>query len=166
MIIVSDSSVIMNLAVIKQLELLPDLFGEIIIPYAVFLEVVVEGADLPGAKELQAAQWASVKKCANNTLVATLLDEIDQGEAEAIVLALELGAELLLLDEKKGRSVANRFDLEHIGVLGILLRAKEKGLISEVRVHMDQLLSQARFFIHPDLYLQVLTLAGESITKE
>ena len=161
MIVVSDTSVIINLASVGLLELLPRLYGNVIIPEAVFMEIVVEGAGLPGSDEIQKADWAVVGSCKDQNSVDLLLNELDKGEAEAIVLAKEIGADLLLLDEKAGRRVAEKFDLECIGILGILLEAKSRQQIESVKPHLELLTKKARFFVHPTLFERILKMAGE-----
>ena len=161
MLIVSDTSPVINLAVIDQLDLLPKLFREIIIPQAVYDEIVTKGAGLPGSKEVASAHWIIKKSCSNQKLLAMLLTELDPGEAEAIALAVELNADYLLIDEILGRAKAQSYQLKPLGVLGILLRAKSVGLIASVKDSMDDLRSKANFFIHSNLYNHILALAGE-----
>jgi hypothetical protein len=86
---------------------------------------------------------------------------LDRGEAETIALALELGADLVLLDERDGRYTAQRFGLRVVGVLGVLLEAKSKGLIKNIKPYLDMLRQQAGFYIRETLYQQMLILAGE-----
>jgi len=87
--------------------------------------------------------------------------ELDIGEAEAIALAVERKSDILLIDEQKGRKVASRLGLDRIGILGILIQAKNKGFIIEVKPIMDDLRIQAGFWIKNDLYNYVLQEAGE-----
>jgi predicted nucleic acid-binding protein len=161
MVIVSDTSPIVNLAAIGKLNLLPDMFGKVYLPVAVYDEIVVRGAGQPGSSEIQAAPWVEVKQCANPPLLQQIRLELDPGEAEAIVLALELQTQNVLMDEKDGRAVAIRYHLKPIGVLGILLEAKSRGLITSVRQCMDDLKIIARFYIADSLYQHLLMLAGE-----
>ncbi|MEB3337021.1 MAG: DUF3368 domain-containing protein [Leptolyngbyaceae bacterium] len=83
------------------------------------------------------------------------------GEAEAIALALEIGAEQLLIDERRGRMVAERLKLSYVGILGILLEAKSQGLILTIQPLLDALRNQAGFWIAEPLYQKVLQLADE-----
>lgn len=161
MIIISDTSPIINLAIIGQLDLIPKLYKQIIIPKAVFDEIVKNGEDLPSSLEIKNALWVSVGTCQNESLLSKLLKELDQGEAEAIVLALELKADRILIDEINGREVATRLHLQTLGLLGILLEAKSNHLIPSVKPLMDALRTKARFFIHQSLYNQVLAIAKE-----
>lgn len=161
MIIVSDTSPIINLAMIGRLDLLPALFGKVVIPQKVFEEITINGAEMPGSEEVRGAEWVIVKTCVNTTLVIALRLQVDAGEAEAIVLAMELKTDLLLIDEKLGRQVAKGFDLPIIGLLGVLKLAKQHGLISEIKPVLDQLIQQAGFRIARELYLAVLQMEGE-----
>lgn len=161
MIVVSDTSPIINLAQIDLLFLLPELFGQIIISQAVYDEIVIKGANEAGANEIKTADWIKVKTCKNIQLFNELQTDLDGGEAEAIVLAIELNTERILMDENIGRQKALAYKLRPIGVLGILISAKQKGLIKNVKPHIDKLIYEARFFIHPKLYAEVLKLAHE-----
>ena len=162
MLIVSDTSPIINLAAINHLYLLPELFGRIIIPQIVYQEIVIDGAGESGSDDIQTAQWVEVQSCTNQDIITLLSNELDPGEAEAIALALELNADYLLIDEKDGRQKALDYHLKPLGVLGILLRAKDARLISDISLLMDRLRSEAGFYIHQSLYDQVKRIAKES----
>jgi uncharacterized protein len=161
MLIVSDTSPIINLAAIGLLQLIPELFGEVFIPDAVYHEIVVVGAGEPGSEEIKEADWAKVVSVSDLLLLSKLMQRLDPGEAEAIVLALDLKARFILMDESAGRSVATSHDLEPLGTLGILLKAKKAGLISAVTPVMDKLRAEAHFFISPSLYQFIKTTADE-----
>jgi len=124
MIFVSNASPLVNLARIGRLELLRDLFGEMCVPDAVWEEVVVAGEGQPGAQLLAQARWVVRRQVQNRSLVQALRQELDAGEAEAIVLALELKADLLLMDERLGRETAQHLGLKPTGVIGVLIEAK------------------------------------------
>lgn len=100
MIVVSDTSVLVNLAWLNQLDILPTLYGEVIIPTAVWEEVVISGADKVGSREIAQATWVKHKSPTNTSLINSLRQTLDSGEAEGIALALELEADLLLIDER------------------------------------------------------------------
>lgn len=93
-------------------------------------------------------------------MVLKLLDDLDLGEAEAIALAIEQNARYLLIDEYLGREIAQKLKIKVIGVLGVLLSAKEKGITTEVKSHIDKL-QQIGFWLNSNLLKLVLTKAGE-----
>jgi predicted nucleic acid-binding protein len=160
--IVSNASPLINLARIGQLELLQQLYGELSVPEAVWREVVLEGAGQPGAKEVETASWIRVQPAANRELVRALRQELDAGEAEAIALALEVEATFLLMDEHLGRETALHMELRCIGLIGVLVEAKRKGLIDQIRPLVDSLQDVAGFWISEALFQRVLHDEGES----
>jgi predicted nucleic acid-binding protein len=93
--------------------------------------------------------------------VLALRQELDAGEAEAIVLALESSAEILLMDERLGRESAQHLGLRCVGVIGVLVKAKSKSLITTIQPYLDLLRAQAGFRISESLYRRVLTDANE-----
>lgn len=130
--IVSNSTPLIALSRINELQLLRALFGAIIIPTAVYNEVVLEGAGRPGVKEVAGASWIKKREVQNLLAVSILRMDLDRGEAEAVVLAKELGADYLLVDEKKARRVARSSEIKIIGTVGILGLAAKKGLIHDL----------------------------------
>ncbi len=161
MIVVSDTSPILNLARIGCLDLLHTLYHRIFIPPAVYAELSVEGFELPDAIQIADA-WVTVETPMNRAFVAELHLKLDQGEAEAIALAIERRADLILIDERRGRSIASQHGLSAMGLLGVLLEAKNAGALESVRTTLDRLIQEARFWIGDDLYRHVLKQAGES----
>ncbi len=164
MIIVSDTSPIANLIVVGQIDLLPQLFGVIVIPEVVYQELLANGENHPVTQTVMAVSWLEVRSVSNQSQVMRLERDqrLDPGEANAIVLALELKATQLLIDERLGRTEAKRQGLRITGILGALLAAKRQGLISAIRPILDQLIGEANFRISKQLYDEVLDLAGES----
>jgi predicted nucleic acid-binding protein len=132
-----------------------------VIPQAVYTEIVVGGAGQPGADEVATSGWIETRQVVNRTAVTALQLELDNGEAEAIALAVESEADLLLLDEEIGRSIAARFGLKCIGLLGMLIEARHRGLIAAVRPIMDDLMAKAGFWTGQALYERVLQAADE-----
>jgi uncharacterized protein len=161
MIIVSDTSVLINLAWLDKLFLLHELYGDLLIPPAVWHEVVEKGARKPGATEVKAAGWIQVREVANKDLVRALRQDLDAGEAEAIALAVEVDADLLLMDERLGRATAQHFGLRYIGLIGVLLMARQQKLIAEIKPDLDRLRQVAGFYISESLYNRVLKDAAE-----
>ena len=140
MIIVSNTTPLIGLATIGRFDLLHQLFGEIHIPKAVYDEAVIAGREEGGAKrEVSDASWVKSVEVQDWLAVEVLLDELDLGEAEVIVLARELSADWVLIDEKKGRRKLTQLEIQKIGTLGILLKAKELGLVNSIREDLEQL---------------------------
>ena len=156
MIVVSDTSPVLNLARIGRLELLPLLYGEVLIPSAVFQELTTSKWDLPPAIDLAALPWLIVATARNQNRVQELREDLDPGEAEAIVLAIERRADLLLVDERRGRRTATAAGLTVTGLLGVVASAKQAGLIDLAKPVLDELIHIARFWIGPELYAIVL----------
>lgn len=161
MIVVSDTSPISGLILINRLELLKDIYKQVFIPQAVYDELLVLetfGFDL---SELTTSSWINVVKASNQSFIDELEKELDLGESEAISLAIELNAETLLIDEKRGRTIAERLGIEIIGLLGVLLEAKELSLISSVKPLLDNLIDQGNFRVSHSLYLKILKAVNE-----
>jgi uncharacterized protein len=152
MIVVCNTSPITNLAAIAQLDLLRSIYGEIIIPQAVYDELTNVPHSVPGGAEVQTDNWISVRPVLDQTKVSVFRQDVDFGEAEAIALALELSADRLLIDDAAGRAITLREGLQITGVLGILLIAKKRGLIDSVRLILDDLINQAGFWVSDELY--------------
>lgn len=162
MIVVSDTSPILNLARIGRLELLPALYQQVIIPQAVHAELIASKRDLPSAVDLASEAWLTVAAPKNQAKVQELREDLDPGEAEAIVLAIERRADLLLVDERRARRIATSAGVTVIGLLGTVARAKRAGLIPLAKPVLDQLVRTARFWIGPELYQEVLHALGEA----
>lgn len=162
MTIVSNTSPITNLAGIEQLDLLQQLYGTITIHRAVYNEMAGIGKTVPGAIEVQILPWIETQSVTDLNQVASLRTILAQGEAEAIVLALKLNAEFLIIDESPGRAIARQYGINIIGVLGVLLEAKRRGLIVAVKPLMDQLINQVEFWVSRQVYETVLQAADES----
>jgi uncharacterized protein len=161
LIVVSDTSPILNLARIGRLELLPSLYHQVLIPSGVYGELTASRRDLPPSIDLASESWLIIATANDQKRVEELLKELDAGEAEAIVLAIERGADLLLVDERRGRRTAVAEGLTVMGLLGVVARAKRAGLIDLAKPVLDELIRTARFWIGPDLYAAVLAELGE-----
>lgn len=163
MIVVSDTSPLSSLYLIDQLPLLPAIFGKIIVPEKVWQELIVLESDFGhDLSVLKLAPWLEVCPASDVAEVLRLQGFLDAGESEAIVLAKELHADYLLIDEMEGREAATHEGLKTIGVLGVFIQAKSDGLIPLVRPLMEDLRTKARFHIHEKLFHVVLKRAGES----
>jgi len=140
--IVCDSTALIGLAKIGNLELLENIFGEIFVPNAVFVEVVDRGKGRPGTKEVQDARWIRKRSVKDNRTVEMLVAEMGRGEAEVLVLGKELNANWLILDDERARNSAQSAEFHIIGLGGILLLAKQLGFIPAVKPLLDQLESK------------------------
>ena len=158
MILVADASALIALAACDSLPLLDALFGTVLVPQAVYLEVAT--ADKPQAERLR--EYLHDKVRLVNMQNYVYLDAFaDAGETAAMLLYKELPADYLLIDDKRGRKVATINHIKTIGSLGVLLQAKRAGLIT----HIAPLLSQIEtspVYIGQSLIDTVLELAGES----
>jgi predicted nucleic acid-binding protein len=159
MIVVSDTSPILSLALIGRLELLRDLYGTIMIPEAVRSEIIA--TDQSGAREVGHAAWLVTRSIDPDVVLKLLLREVDRGEAEAIGLALQSNADVLLIDERKARHLAAYLGLGVVGLLDVLQEAKQQQLITSVKPILDDLIARARFRLSHKLYQRTLFTAGE-----
>lgn len=160
MIIVADTTPLSELAKIGRLELLRDIFGTVIIPQEVYDEVTV--GNYPAATQVPVASWIEVQPVGNVQMVQTIQaqTDLDLGECAAIVLAQELKADQLLIDDLDARKIAKSKGLQLIGTVGVLLLAKENGLIFSVRDVMDELIANG-MWISQRFYQEILAIALE-----
>ena len=133
----------------------------VVIPDAVWHEVVVEGADQPGAEAVSSSSWIVRRTVTNRPLVHALRQELDAGEAEAIALAVEIDDALLLMDERLGRDTVRHFGIRYTGVVGVLIEAKHKGLVQALQPLLDALRNLVGFRVSEALYRRVLQDEGE-----
>lgn len=163
MLAVSNTSPIMNLAVVDLLDLLHQQFGEVIVPAGVVDELKLD-TGYPGTDKIRnaiEAGWLRQEKLENDQVARALKRELDDGEAEAIALALQLHIEVILMDERDGRSIAKSMGLSPIGVLGVLLRAKQEGGIGSIKEILNRLRNDAGFYIADSLMENILAETGE-----
>lgn len=161
--VISNTSPLLNLAIIDHLFLLPQQFGQVYIPTAVLTELKIND-NLPGSSALQTAindGWLVVHAVNNTALVRLLRRDLHQGESEAIALAVELSADKILLDEKEARQAARVLGLSTTGILGILLRGWHEGTVPSIKAVTERLQQSANFRIAPALLAQILQESGE-----
>jgi uncharacterized protein len=156
-ILVADTSPLISLLVTKQLFILFNLYKEIYIPEAVWEELKSHVSIALYQDDLKKLATL-VKECQ----VKLIFPEIDLGESEAISLYKELKADYLLIDDKKGRQIAESNNVTCIGTLGVLISAKQKKLIPSLRLIFLNLLSQKRFY-QKDLLNEILTFENEPL---
>lgn len=128
MIVVSDTTPLISLLKIERLDLLEKLFGNVLIPQAVYEELTVDERFKLEAEQLKQKEFITVRAVKNLDSVSILkrATGLDQGESEAIVLTDEVKAELLLMDEAKGRAVSNEMGFRIMGTIGVLMAAYEE----------------------------------------
>ena len=143
MIVVSDTTPLISLLKINRIDLLERLFGEVLIPQAVFNELTSDERFQVEAEQIKRKEFIRMKPV-NNPESADILKRVtglDQGESEAIVLSDELKADLLLMDEAKGRNVSTQMGLQIMGTIGLLMAAYEEQELTsdEIRKCIDGL---------------------------
>ena len=159
MILVADCSALIALSTCQSLELLEQLFNTVVVPEAVYYEAT--SADKKEAQQLKAYLRDKVRKVDMQNYV--FLDGFaDAGETEAMILYKQIAADKLLIDDKRGRNVAKLNHISTIGSLGVLLAAKQKGLISEIAPLLAKL-EKSDLYLSKQLISTVLELAGELI---
>lgn len=161
MIIVSNTSPLTNLAAIGQFHLLHDLYAAMHIAEGVWAELNAGGYRWPGRDAVAAATWIHRHRVSNPPLLTLLQRDLDRGEAETIALALDLQADLVLLDEREGRHIAQRLGLSVTGVIGVLLEAKAQGQIARLQPQLEALRHEAGFYLSDSVFQRALVLAEE-----
>lgn len=159
-VVVSDTSPLRALAHLGRLDLLSALFGEVLVPPSDVAELEQPRPRFAPVA-IRALSFVRVQAPSSRTMVDELRQVLGPGEAEAIALAVEVRADAILIDETAGRAVARQHGLFPVGVLGVLLRAKQRRLIHAVVPLVDRLQSELGFFISSALRADVLEQAGE-----
>lgn len=159
---VSNSSPIMNLAAIGRLGLIKLKFGNVVIPDAVWREVVIDGKGKRGAEDVENSDWITIQSVRDKALVKALEKDLDIGESEAITLAVENNADVLLLDDKSARLIAANLGLNIIGIIGILIWAKKEGVIEQLSKELENLRKKANFRMSEDLIKRALQEVDET----
>ena len=149
--VVVDASPLIALARIERLELLQEMFGSVVVPSAVWREVVAAGLDKAGAGLVATAEWIRRQDVADQSAVEHLRRDLGAGEAEAIVLARELQADLLIMDEALGRDIARSSGLPTVGLVGVLIEARKRSLLPEAGSIAEALHRKAGFWLSADL---------------
>jgi len=159
-IVVSDTTPLSELAKVGRLVLLRDVSGRIIIPEDVYNELTA--ATNPSITAVPSENWIEVRQVIDKQKVQTLrtTTKLGLGECAAITLAEEIGATWVLVDDLAARKEAQRRGLPVIGTVGIVLIAKQQGLIPCVKEVLDELIANGTR-ISQQLYHQALTVAGE-----
>jgi predicted nucleic acid-binding protein len=143
------------------LDLLPHLFGEVVVPPAVAEELAVESPGLPRV-DLAALGFVHIQAPRDRQHVDNLCRRLHRGESEAIVLATEIGPDYVLMDERAGRKVAIQYGLVPVGSIGVLIRAKHRGLVLRVAPLLDRLVKDIGFRVSAEVRRKALEQAGET----
>ena len=159
MIIVADSGPIISFARAARLDLLKQVTTELIIPDAVFEEIVVSGDDRPGAEEVKQGIWIKRATLQDRSLLENMPGKLSRGESEAIGLEKEIGA-YLLIDELEARKEASRLGINYFGSLRIIKEAKDRGFIPQAKPVLDDLIASSTY-LDDSLYQRFLREMGE-----
>ena len=160
--IVSDSGPLLSFARAGRLEILRQVSDEIIIPQAVFEEIAIHGKGKPGAAEVEAGVWIKREQIKDRVMLNQLSRKLNLGEMEALGLAMEMNA-ALLIDEYQGRNEAQRLGIDHFGSLRVLREAKDRGFIQQIKPVLDELIASGTY-ISEWLYQEFLRASGEPTT--
>lgn len=160
-IVVCDTSPIRALVFVGQLELLPRLFGRVFVPPGVAFELREPAGEFDSV-HVDEFEFIEIVTPADVVEVTKLREVLDLGESEALVLAKELNADQVLIDELDGRAMARQMGLGLIGTLGVLVSAKKAGLIDAISPIIRRLINDLNFFVSQPLLQSVLQTVGEA----
>lgn len=158
-VVISDTSPVRALHHLGRLSILSDLYSRVVIPPAVQRELSRPPTQFPSI-DVSSLPFFEVCAPHDTAHVQRLLQLLDEGESEAIALAAELQA-VVLIDEAAGRLTAAQEGVRTLGTLGVLLEGKSIGKVQSVGPLMDRLIRELNFFVSNDVRLDVLRLAGE-----
>lgn len=158
--VICDATVLIGLAKIGKLDLLKKLYRNIYIPLGVYQEVVVRSRNRPGAEEIDGAKWIRKIRARDQASVDLLVSELGQGESEVLVLGKEFKADLLILDDSRARTAAISAGFRIMGLAGLLLLAKQRNVIQNVKPLFDELMDK-NFRLSQKIIQTILEKAGE-----
>jgi len=161
MIVVADTSVILNLGRIQHEVLLKQLFKRVLIPAQVSAEFTRLSVVEPRFVGLALSEWIEILPVPQPFPLEIIQANLDVGESAALALCLVERADALLIDESLGREVAARLGVRTIGILGVLIEARRRQLIPKVATLLERLEKEAGFWVAPSLRQRVLQLANE-----
>lgn len=162
MIVISDTTPLISLMKIGSLDILEKMYKEIIVPKAVYDELIINMDYQSEIDIIQKCTFLQTKIVKENLSVSLLQKQLklDLGESEAIVLANSINADLIIIDERKARRIAKDIGLNVTGTLGILVEAKQRGLVKELKPLLDKLIKN-EIRISKRLYQDILGLVNE-----
>ena len=156
-IVIFNSSPLINLSKIKSLDLIEKIYEQVIIPEAVNEEVVISGKSKENVEKivkLIEKEILEVVKVKNRSLVKSFQMNLDYGESEVLALAIDMDASLIIIDEKEARQVAEIYNLNKTGFIGILIKAEKLGLIDSA-IGLIDLAIEKGFRINNNLYIKL-----------
>ncbi len=156
--IISNTTPIISLLKVDKLNLLKELYERVIVPTAVYLEIE-NGKEKQYYQDLTQIDWIEIQEIRNPDSRAYFLD-LDDGEAEVLILAKELNADLVIMDEIMGRRYSKQLEFNLTGTIGILLKSKEKGLIESIKDLLTELMKKGTW-LSPKLISKAIKLANE-----
>lgn len=159
-LVVSDTSPLLNLALIDRLELLEAQFESITAPEVVWEELMAGEAGVSEVRELRNRGTLSLVQVERDSFYVELVRQLDEGEAAAITYAVDNDASQLLLDEREGRKAARRHEIPVTGVVGVLMRAAMQGTV-EIETELDRL-QEAGFWLSDELYREAVRRVNDS----
>ncbi|HJX27225.1 MAG TPA: DUF3368 domain-containing protein [Thermoanaerobaculia bacterium] len=159
--VISNTSPLLYLHQVGQLDLLQHLYGRVIVPPAVREELRVGAERGVSTPDVDQVPWLEVRVPVERALLPMVTD-LGAGEAEVIALGLASPGSLLILDDALGRRIAHLLDLTYTGTLGVLVRAKKQGHLAAIRPVVQALQERTNMRLRGDLVERVLTEAGEA----
>lgn len=163
--VISNSTPIIALKRIENLNLLRELYDKIIVPYGVYEEVIIDTKKRELDDFIKNSGFIDIVRIENEGAKKFLDTSLHKGEVEVIVLAKEIKADLCIIDDLLARKYAKHHEIKITGTIGVLLKSKEKGLISEVRPLVDELINHG-IYISEKLYKNILYIARELTESE
>ncbi|MEA1052947.1 DUF3368 domain-containing protein [Lamprobacter modestohalophilus] len=155
--VVVNTTPLISLACVGRLDLFEQLFGGVILAEAVYREIKAK----PGYGYAEIDQpWIDIRPIAGDLYRPLLLTQLDAGEAETIILAREIHADYVVIDENRGYRLAQQAGLPVVRTLSLLLRAKEKGFITQIKPIMEKMVTRGRWY-SPSVCQALLVQAGE-----
>lgn len=158
---IADTSPLQYLFQLELLDILPTLYGQVLVPEAVFREVAAGRARGVALPVLESLPWIGFRRV-SSAPVLPLVPDLGAGEREVLALAVELADPLVLLDDALARRFARRLEIPMTGTVGLLLKAKQIGRIERVGPFLDRL-DELNFRLDEATRISVLKLAGESL---
>jgi len=158
--VISNSTPLIALKKIEKLELLYKIYGEIIIPYGVYEEVILESSVKEPHDFIKESGFIKIMKIRNEEAKRLFSTSLHKGEVEIMILAVEVKANLCIIDDLLARRYAKYNNLNITGTIGVLLKAKELCIITKIRPIMDELIDSG-VYIDSKLYNKVVEISGE-----